>query len=87
MEVFVYVYEMFVLYCDIKLVNFFVDEYGIVWIIDFGFVKIVDFEDFSCMGDFVGMFCYMVLEWFLGGNDYCLDIYLFGFIFYELVIG
>lgn len=64
----VYVYWNLVVYCDFKFLNIFVFDEGCVCLFDFGIVKLLEFSDFFedvlviCMGIFLMMFEYVVLE-------------------------
>lgn len=54
-----YMYNCFVVYWDLKLVNIFLDEYGYVWILDLGLVCDFFKKKFYVS---VGIYGYMVLE-------------------------
>lgn len=65
---FVVVYECGIVYCDIKLVNLFFDENGVVKVVDLGLVRFFEIKDENCIdmviweGVIVGIFVFMLLE-------------------------
>lgn len=93
-----YVYQKVVIYCDFKLFNIFVyeeDGQVKVKIIDFGIVKVIvqwfiEKLLFIGFGVLFGMLNYMSLEqvdFFVQDVDICIDVYLFGVVFYEFLVG
>ena len=90
-----YVYLCGVIYCDLKFLNILVvmiDGVVLFKIIDFGIVKVIglvgDVSDvYMRIGYLFGMFEYMSFEQVqlvLFDIDVCMDVYLFGVVFYEL---
>lgn len=90
--VFEVLYEVGIIYCDFKLLNFFVIFCGDVKLFDFGIVQYVEvfFENMMLMqiGIFVGMVFYMLLEQIVGEVlMQCLDFFVFGIFFFEMLMG
>lgn len=82
--VFCYLYR--ILYRDLKLQNFFIDVYGFIKLVDFGFVRV-----FGVLVRFyiyeVVILWYRVFEIFLGCRYYFIfvDVWSIGCIFVEMV--
>jgi eukaryotic-like serine/threonine-protein kinase len=74
-----------VLHRDIKPSNLLLDARGRVWLTDFGLAKMVDSEDLTHTGDFVGTLRYMAPERFRGMCDERSDVYSLGLTLYEMV--
>jgi serine/threonine protein kinase len=74
-----------VLHRDIKPSNLLLDARGRLWLTDFGLAKMVDSEDLTHTGDFVGTLRYMAPERFRGVCDERSDIYSLGLTLYEML--
>lgn len=76
------------MYCDVKLENILVSVDDFVYFVDFGIVSVIIDEKLIQFGNMVGIFYYMVLEWFSELYViYCVDIYVLICVLYECLIG
>jgi WD40 repeat protein/tetratricopeptide (TPR) repeat protein len=80
-----YAHGQGVIHRDIKPSNLLLDDEGTVWVTDFGLAKIVDQQDLTGTGDFLGTLRYMPPEAFEGRYDARGDIYALGLTLYELL--
>lgn len=76
------------MYCDVKLENILVIVSDFVYLVDFGIVCVVFDLGLIQIGIVVGIYNYMVLEWFIGDEViYCVDIYVLVCVLGECLIG
>jgi tetratricopeptide (TPR) repeat protein/predicted Ser/Thr protein kinase len=76
-----------VLHRDIKPSNLLLDTGGAVWVTDFGLAKLVDGDDITGSGDFLGTLRYAAPERLSGSGDERSDVYSLGATLYELLTG
>ena len=74
-----------ILHRDIKPSNLLLDNYGNVWVADFGLAKTAEADDLTHTGDILGTIRYMAPERFSGRCDARSDVYSLGLTLYELV--
>lgn len=80
-----YAHQHGVLHRDIKPSNLMLDHSGMVWIMDFGLVKVLEQQDLTQAGEIVGTLRYMAPEQLEGRADAKTDIYGLGLTLYELI--
>lgn len=77
-----------IIYCDVKVVNIFLDEEFEVVVGDFGFVKFMDYKDIYVIIVVWGIIGYIVLEYFFIGKLFeKIDVFGFGIMLLEFIIG
>jgi tRNA A-37 threonylcarbamoyl transferase component Bud32 len=80
-----YAHSQGVLHRDIKPSNLLLDAAGTTWVTDFGVAKLIEEENLTRSGEFVGSLRYMAPEQFSGQSDVRGDIYSLGVTLYELL--
>ncbi|MFO0867719.1 MAG: protein kinase [Pirellulales bacterium] len=79
-----YAHEQGVLHRDIKPSNLLLDEYGGVWLTDFGLGKARDRSDLTRSGELLGTLNYLPPEAVRQQYDARSDVYSLGVTLYEL---
>ncbi len=80
-----YAHRQGVIHRDIKPANLLLDDWGAVWVTDFGLAKVAEDEDLSQSHELVGTMRFMAPERLEGITDCRGDIYALGATLYELL--
>lgn len=80
-----YAHDQGVLHRDVKPANLLLDLHGIVWLMDFGLVRMEGLDELTAPGDLLGTLRYLPPERFEGQVDERGDIYSLGVTLYELL--